>query len=173
MFFSEWRAEGRGCSGWQSSQAPCARLDTGLAYRLSLGTGGESPCYPHSPHSKPCPLSLLLINSRETIADAKQSRTSDSSAEGLSTNREEDTICWTEWQHAFPDVNFFMNETVICINPEYFNSATFSVNSVTTFMLWFRPCSVSEAWSSLSFSVLPIDKTCVFFTALPIYVFVQ
>jgi hypothetical protein len=62
--------KGRGCSRWQSNLTPYAPPERERGGGLSIISqqGGKSPSYPHSPHSKPCPLSLLLIKSRETIA---------------------------------------------------------------------------------------------------------
>jgi len=40
----------------------------GVGLSIISQQGGKSPSYPHSPHSKPCSLSLLLIKWRETIA---------------------------------------------------------------------------------------------------------
>lgn len=42
--------------------------EDGVGLSIISHQGGKSPSYPHSPHSKPCHLSLLLIKSRETIA---------------------------------------------------------------------------------------------------------
>jgi hypothetical protein len=59
----------------------------GVGLSIISQQGGKSPSNPHNLHSKPCPFSPL-ITSRETIADAKQSRASDSSVDRLAKNRD-------------------------------------------------------------------------------------